>query len=101
MVHETLRQLRLDGRDILLRPRELELLRLLHGVSPRWVTVEALCMRLLGEGSRKKRAILWQAVHGLRSKLGRLAPHLDYVRGKGYRCLLDIEYQRLKPAIQD
>lgn len=86
-----LRLLQIGSTEVPLQPREASLLRLLVEAGDAGCKPKSLCEHLVGEHSRRCRAVLVQHVHSLRAKLGHLGHYIVYSRTKGYQCLLPIE----------
>ena len=86
-----LRTLSVGHEIVQLQPRETQLLRVLQQNTERWLSSEELCALFLGCHARTMRKLLWQHLHSLRGKLGRLGVRISYHKGRGYRSFLRVK----------
>lgn len=88
----------IDNLPVAFQPREVRLLELLVDAHRQWLSIDSLCVALVGQASPLKRHLLSQYVYCLRRKLGRFGSCIEFVRGEGYRCLLDVNFVNVAAA---
>lgn len=82
----------IDNLPVAFQPREMKLLELLARARHQWISIEKLCGSVVGQVTPRKRHLLSQYVYRLRRKLGHWGSYIQFVRGEGYRRLLEIDF---------